>query len=226
MKKEATYKDKMVFLNDWLESIIETVKKDLKNDHLKQDYKFSKQYLSGKNVNKIDSAELAGAYREAIQSHDKGEEIAEFIANRWILKKSELYYFFETELSKVNPNFTEIQELDDAKGKALLDHAVDQFGALDVYIFSYLNSVAFSPSLFQTLKKRAETDEKRNQEESRVRAEQEGIDALKRNHELEISRLTDKFEKKLLGLQRKYNQDVEALKRQLANLQKKLQSNA
>ena len=39
-----------------------------------------------------------------------------------------------------------------------------------------------------------------------------------------MARLTDKYEKKLMGLQKKYQLDQEALKKQLAALQRKLQA--
>lgn len=224
MKKDTSYKEKIAQLNDYFLTIIEAVKKDLKNDHLKQDFAFLKQYLSGKNINKIETSEMADAYYRAIQEHEKGESYAEFIANRWILKKSDLYYFFENELSQVNPNFTEIEELEDSIGKALLDKASLSFGSSDLYIFSHLNSVAFSERLLNDLKEKVVKEICAEKMENDLREEKESLEVLKRNHEREMARVTDKFEKKLLGLQRKYHQDVDMLKKQIANLQKKLSS--
>ena len=43
------------------------------------------------------------------------------------------------------------------------------------------------------------------------------------NFETEMARVKDKYEKKLNGLQKKYQVDVENLKKQIAQLQRKLQ---
>lgn len=224
MEKEASYKEKVAELDEWMPSIIETVKKDLKQEHLKQDFVFVKQYFQNKNLSKIELPELANAYRLAIRNHDNGETIAEFIANRWILKKSEMYHYFETELSQIAPNFTEIKELPKDKADALLKSAVEEFGAVNTYVFSVLNSVAFGGEHLGELKVKAKAEEKSQREEKTSLEEHRTIDSLKKNHERELARIIDKYEKKLLGLQRKYVQDVERLKAQVAALHKKLQA--
>ncbi|MGK5595438.1 MAG: hypothetical protein ACSNEK_08790 [Parachlamydiaceae bacterium] len=222
MNKDATYKEKLAYLHEWLPSIIESVKKDIKNEHLKQDFQFVKRYFPGKNINKIDIQDLSQAYQAAIQEQENGESIAEFIASRWIMRNSDLYYFFENFLSGVNPNFTEIEELDAEIAKRLVDSSVEEFGAQNAYVFSILNSVAFSEGQFSELKEKAQKETKVEAEEKVQQQERETLEGLKRNQEREIARLTDKYEKKLAGLQKKYIQDIDQLKRQVANLQKKL----
>ncbi|KAF3361417.1 hypothetical protein PHSC3_002048 [Chlamydiales bacterium STE3] len=222
MHKETTYKEKLVHLGEWLPSIIETIKKDLKNEHLKQDFQFVKKYFPGKNINKIESEELSGAYKAAIEEQENGEMLAEFIASRWIIKNSDLYYFFENFLSSVDPNFTEIVELDERNGEKLIEEATVSFGAKSTYVFSVLNSVAFTRDQFSKLQSNAQKETATQNEERVEREEKATIEGMKRNQEREIARLTDKYEKKLAGLQKKYIQDVEQLKRQVANLQKKL----
>lgn len=219
---EATYKEKFALLEELIPSIVESIKKDLKNEHLKQDIPFARKYLQGKNLNKVDVADLSQAYGLAIKSEEQGETIAEFMANRWILKKSDLYYFFETKLSQINPDFTSITEIDEAKGSALVQEVIEAHGAVDAYIFAVLNSVAFKEKQFQTLKQAAEEELKCVSESQKVEQEKETGEALIRKHQIELSRMEDKYEKKLLGLQRKYLTDVEALKKQIATLHKKL----
>lgn len=95
MYKNATYKEKFADLQEWIPLLVEAVKKDLRNEHLKKDLNFVKKFLSSKNVHKVTIEELAEAYQKAIQEEEQGEELAEFITSRWLLKNSELYEFFE-----------------------------------------------------------------------------------------------------------------------------------
>lgn len=215
-------KQKLIQLTEWMPVIIETVKKDLKNDHLKQDYAFAKKYLDGKNLHKIENEDLSKAYTQALKDEEKGAEIAEFISHRWIFRNSEMYNFFEERLTAINPNFTEIKALSDAQAEPLIKDAVANFGALRTYIFSMLNAVAFSSGELEKLAKQAKTDKVHQEKEALNAAEQRTLEEAKKAHALEISRLTDKYEKKLLGLQKKYTQDVAMLKKQIANLQRKI----
>lgn len=222
MHKDATYKEKLVHLEEWLPSIIEAVKKDIKSEHLKQDFQFLKKYFPGKNPNKIEADELSHAYKMAIAEQENGETLAEFIASRWIMKNSDMYYFFENYLSSVNPNFTEIEELELSQGEKLIESATKEFGAQNAYVFSILNSVALNKDQFTRLAENARKETKQLHSRKVLAKEQATLEGLKKNQEREIARITDKYEKKLAGLQRKYTNDVEQLKRQISTLQKKI----
>ena len=124
MIKDSTYKEKFVLLKKWMPSIVDSVKKDLKNEHLKKDWGFVKQYFPGKNPNKLTAEELAQAYAHAIENGENAEELAEFVSNRWLLKHTDLYYHFEKELTKVSPDFNELQELDKQKATEIMDGAI------------------------------------------------------------------------------------------------------
>jgi hypothetical protein len=203
--------------------LVDTVKKDLRNEHLKKDVFFVKKFLSSKNIHKVTTEELAQAYHKAIQEEEQGEELAEFITSRWLLKNSELYEFFERQLSAINPDFTNIEELQAAQAQAIIEASVRQFGASQTYLFSVLNSVVFPKESFQKLKTQAQQDQHKQQEETRTVNEQLTQEQMRKNYERELARLEDKYEKKLVGLQKKYVTDVENLKKQLAQLQRKLQ---
>ena len=123
-------KEKLLELKEWFPSILETVKKDLKNEHLKKDYVFVKKYLGGKNIHKLENQELETAYFTALQGEEKGEEIAEFMVHRWIFRNSEMYHFFEKELMKVRPDFTEIKELSAQEGEPILKKRLGSLGRL------------------------------------------------------------------------------------------------
>jgi hypothetical protein len=222
MRKDATYKEKFILLKPWLPLLISTVKKDLKNDHLKRDLQFCKRYLAGKNPAKLSDAELTTAYAAALEESENGEAIGEFIANRWLLKMGDIYHFFEQNLSAIAPNFTDLEELSHADAKRLSEAAVAEFGAPNSYLFAVINSVVFPESQFQALAKQAEVGREHEEKRNFEFHEKMSLEAVKTGYEQQIARLTDKYEKKLSGLQKKYSQDTEALKKQLAQLQRKL----
>lgn len=223
MLKEATYKDKFALLKDWMPILFDSVKKDLRNDHLRQDPSFIKKYFSNKNLNKITTEELIEGYLNAIE--DGGEKVAEYITNRWLLKNAEIYNLFEEELTKVNPNFNELVELDRAKSMEIVEKSERQFGAPNTYLFAVLNSVVFPNEVYQHLAQRAKQKSEQQKSEDCDLAEKQTLDSLKRNHDREIARLTDKYEKKISGMVKKYTCDVDALKKQVSSLQRKLQGN-
>lgn len=220
--EEMTYAQKFAMLDAWLEHLVDAVKKDLRNDHLKKDWAFVKKYYSGKNVNKLSSDELAEGYRQALKQEEKAEELAEFITNRWLFKNSEVYQFFEDNLSRINPNFQEIKEIDIPRAQQLVQEAVAKFGAVRTYLFSSLNSVAFPPSVFDALSKQAKQEMIDGKKEAEEEAMNLTRESMEHHYEERIARLTDKYEKKLQGLQKKYLIDMEALKKQVAALQRKL----
>lgn len=144
MYRDTTYKEKFAILKDWVPELMEVAKKDLRNEHLKQDFVFVKKYFPGKSLNKITLEDMIEGYRTAIESEENGEKIAEFISNRWMLQKTEVYNLFETELTRMDPNFVDIQEIPANDAKSLIGKAIEEFGAVDTYLFAVINSVAFS----------------------------------------------------------------------------------
>lgn len=222
MPQESNLKEKFQQLAPWMPSIIESVKKDIKNEHLKQDYVFIKKYLSGKNINKVSNEEFAEAYNQAIQDEETGEKIAEFIAHKWIFRHSEMYHFFEQHLQAINPNFTEIKELTNEQSEPMVHGAVKEFGPKRTLIFSVFNDVRFPKAYIKKLEELAHQAKNHEEEHERISSEKQSAEALANSHAQEIARITDKYEKKLLGLQKKYTQDVDMLKKQIANLQRKL----
>ena len=222
MYKNATYKEKFADLQQWIPILIETVKKDLRNEHLKKDLFFVKKFLNSKNIHKVTTEELSEAYQKAIQEEEQGEGLAEFITSRWLLKNSDLYEFFEQQLSQINPDFASLTELTPDQATSLIDAAVREFGAPHTYLFSVLNSVVFPTQNFHQLKEQAKQHQEAKEEETRHVIDQANADQMRRNFEREIARITDKYEKKLAGMHKKYVADTENYKKQVAQLQRKL----
>lgn len=225
MLKDATYQIKFKMLDTWLSTIIDQIKKDLKQDHLQRDPVFCKVHFPGKNVSKITLEEMTVPYRTLL-SQEGGEDVSEFITNRWLLKNAEIYHFFEEELKAVTPDFSEIEVLDEEKSRKIIADSVRRFGAPRTYIFSVLNSVVFPEKLYKELANEAESHRDQSAQVAEQKKEQQNLESIQRTHEAEIARLTNKFEKTILGLQKKYLIDTEALKKQIAALQRKLQPTA
>lgn len=222
MLKNSSYKEKFILLKEWMPLIIDSVKKDLKNEHLKRDPSFSRSYFPGKNLSKLTLEELVDAYTKAIADGEKAEELAEFIANRWLLKHSDLYYYFEQELAKIDPNFSEIHDIEQGLATKIMEGAIQQFGTISTYLFCVLNSVVFPEEIYKKLGHDASRKAVEQKEEAVAVKEKLSLEALQRGHEQDLARVIDKYEKKLIGMQKKYLTDVEMLKKQIANLQRKL----
>lgn len=222
MLNEATYKDKYLLLKDWMPAILDTVKKDIKNEHLRQDVLFVKKYLNNKSLNKVTHEEFVAGYNQAIAEEEKAEDIAEFIFNRWLVKHSDVYSFFEQELTRIHPNFTDIKELQPGPAFEIMEDAVSHFGAVSTYLFSVINSVVFPATVLEQLKHRAKDEAFKAETHQQEQSEQLSRAGLIQKHEEQIGRLTDKYEKKLSGLEKKYFTDTVLLKKQIASLQRKL----
>lgn len=221
MLKDADYKEKFQLLSPWMVAIIDVVKKDLKNEHLKKDKVFFKKHFPGKQLKSLTSEELSQVYTAVIA--DGEENLGEFITTRWLLKKTEVYDLFEERLRSVNPKFDEIEELELDFSRELVQESSRSFDPVSTYIFSVMNSVVFPEEAYKELEKTALAFQE--EEKGAITREQEerDLEVLQKKHEREISRLVDKYEKKLSGIQKKYLNDTENLKKRIAVLQKNCQ---
>lgn len=150
---QLPYAQKFAELAPWYDQIFTSVKKDLRDEHLKIDKGFFKRNFPGRVVNKLQVEDLIAVYPKFIAAGS--EKLGEFIANRWLLRHLEIYNFFEETLKKSYDDLEQIQEIDEAIAKALMCDAITRYGAVDCYIFSVLNAVAFSPSMLNELKTHA-----------------------------------------------------------------------
>lgn len=220
MLKETGYQEKFVILKPWIHQIIDGVKKDLKNEHLKIDKGFCKRYFLGKNAQQVTIEEMAEAYLQDIEAGNVG--LGEFIATRWLLKHADIYHFFEEQLKKTHPQFEELECLSEAEATPLKEVALHQFGPQKTYIFCVFNSVVFPSSIFDSLRELALAEHQKCKEETEVFTQLKTVDSLRQRYEREVSALKDRCDKKVSGIEKKYHKDMEALKRQISQLQKKL----
>ncbi len=219
MIKEDLYKTKFEKLSPWILMIFQTVKKDLRADHLVKSPAFAQKHFPKRAIDKLTIEEFAAAYLKEIDEGD--EELGEKIVTKWVLKNAEIYQFFVTELSKINPKYDEIESIPDETSRFLLNTSVQQYSATIVYIFCILNAVVFSEQQLTKLREMAlaETAAEKIEEDKRTF---ESVESVKEHYEKEMRKLIDKFEKRLLGVERKYVQDVEGLKKQISQLHKRI----
>lgn len=225
MYKDTSYKEKFVVLQDWIPYFVDDIKKDLKAEHLANDRAFVKKYFQGKVIAKLKSEEMVPAYQEELKNGENAEQLCEFVSNRWLIKHSEIYDFFEQKLSQIDPNFTELEELAESDSKKLLEESSQQFGASPAYLFSVINSVVFPKKVYEEFAKRAARERETRKEEEAKAAENASWEARLQAAEENAARIKDRYEKKFSGLQKKYHQDVESLKKQVAILQRKVNAN-
>ena len=220
MLHNATYKEKFNMLQPWMPAIVESIKKDLKSEHLSTDHQFVKTYLAGKAINGLNTADLAKAYAAAIA--DGHEKVGEFIANRWLLKHGDVYAYFDKQLRTIAEDFSTLVEINQAQADPIMHGAVDEFGPLKTYLFSVMNSVVFPSKVFADLRHQAEKRASHDEVEAHKKETHQNLADAQKAHERDVARLTDKYEKKLVGMQKKYVQDTESLKKQIASMQRKL----
>jgi hypothetical protein len=219
MIKEDSYKIKFDKLQPWINDIFQAVKKDMRNEHLLKTPSFVQKHFAKKAVDKLTLQEFASAYQKEIAEGD--EDLGEKVIARWVLKNAELYQFFASELSKINPKFDEIDSISNEASAFLLNASIRQFGASATYIFSIINAVVFTEEQLSKLREIA-LAEKANEAPKEEKSSFGSIDAVKEHYEKEMRKLSEKCEKRMQGVERKYIQDVEGLKKQIAQLHKKL----
>ncbi|MFN0064766.1 MAG: hypothetical protein ACKVOH_00865 [Chlamydiales bacterium] len=216
----SEYAEMFKLVDPWIGKILEAVKKDLKQEHLKKDREFCKRYFLGKNFNLVGVEEMIPAYRKEIMGGNTG--LGEFIASRWLLKNSDVYDFFESELSRITPDFEKLEMLEEKIALQLKRESLAQFGATKTYLFSVLNAVTFSPDIFAELREKALHETEQRDEKESAQKEVESLEALQKRHQREVSSLTNRFDKKLSGMQKKYLKDTENLKKQISMLTQKI----
>lgn len=214
--KEMSFCEKIEILQPVLYDILNDIRKELKNEHLRKDFVFTNKFFAKKAIEKVTVAELVEGYLNALR--EGNEEAGEWIASRWMLKHPEVYQFFAEQLSAINPKFDEIERIADGDAEKIKDKAVETFGPKVTYIFSVLNSVAFPEFVFEDLKNKAAS-----QVPTVIESDTMGsVEELKKKYETSLAKLIEKYEKRLQSLEKKYVQDMEGYKKQIASLQRRL----
>jgi len=207
-------------LQGWIPEVLHAIKKDIKTEHLSSDPVFYKTYFGNRPQNRLTTDEIFAAYeKELLKGND---DLRDWIVNRWVFKHGDVYSHFAERVGEINPNFEEIQSFDEPQSEKILKGALESLGAVPVFLFSILNGVVFPASIIQRLRVAAEKEKAQLQKQETVEAEKQAIEQIVAQHQREMTRLHEKYESRVAGIQKKYTTDTEALKKQIRALQQKL----
>jgi polyhydroxyalkanoate synthesis regulator phasin len=204
-------------LQMWLPQILESIKREIKTEHLPRSPVFYRAHFGNRPMNRLLTEEIFRAYEKELLGGN--EDLGQWVINRWVFRHGDLYNYFSVKLSELNPNFEEIKEITESQSDYILDGAVERFGAIDLYLFSLLNGVAFPPSVLERLRADAEVA-KASLDQPQVKSET--VEEVMARLQKEQAKWEEKYENKISGVMKKYTTDVEALKKQVRSLQQQL----
>ncbi len=212
-------KNPFLSVRPWMPQILHAIKKDIKTDHLAVDKSFYKNHFGNRPLNKLTLDEIFAVYERELLGGN--EQLVEWAVNRWVFKHGDLYQRFAGLLSEIHPEFHAIESLTPEQSERLLTGLQD-CSASEVYLFSSLNGVVFPESIFERLRLAAEKESQMVQEQAAKECAEESLIQELERLRREAARQKEKYEEKLAGVQRKYQTDIEALKKQIRSLQQKL----
>lgn len=199
-----TWSGRFSLLTPWFSDIIELIKRDCKNEHLRLNPQFVREHFAGLPMHRINLEEMRSVYLRLILAGN--DPLAEFIANRWLFRNMELYGFFEKALSEVSPEFEKIQEIPEDKAETIIQTACERHGPEVVFCFVVINDVVISQEILERLQRQAVESLARRQKESD--GESQSVEERLRK---EIDRMKDRQEKKIQEMTKKHQQEVHRL---------------
>src|SRR5690242_12352675 len=102
MIQEDPYQLKFAKLLPWAAEIFQAIKREIKGDYVRQHPQFVYKHFQKRALDKLTMEEITAACTQEIT--DGNEEFAEWVVTRWVMKHAEMYQYFATELSKINPH--------------------------------------------------------------------------------------------------------------------------
>ena len=209
--------NQFIILQPWLGQILNSIKKEIKSEHLAKSPGFQRAHFGNRPLNRLTSEEILQVYAKVL--FEGNEELSEWVVNRWVFQNGEIYRHFADRLAQINPDFDAIVSLDEKQSDFVLKGAVEAFGALTVYVFSILNRVVLPQSVFSALRKAVESEEAEKGAQEEARVEQESIEQMRKRHEKELARCREKCDDKIAGVVKKYALETESYKKQIRALQ-------
>lgn len=216
MVYSISYQEKVEKMAEWFPQVLDEIKRELKKEHLRKAPLFVQKCFPGKTIASITTEEMIKVYMQLLKQGDP--QFLDLICYFWQVKHPELYPFFQKKLQTIQEDISLIEKIDDAFAQELVKESVQEFGAVNSYLFSLFYEVAFSEDVYASLRKLA-LEETENAKSALAEEEEARSCALLRSqHERAITRMQDKYEKKLAALEIKYHTDVGQLRQELLNL--------
>ena len=78
----------------WMNQILDTIKKDIKTDHLAVDKTFYLAHFGRRPINKLSIDEIFTVYEKELLAGN--QTLGEWVVNRWVFKHGDAYRHFES----------------------------------------------------------------------------------------------------------------------------------
>ena len=203
-------KNSFLEVQQWIPHILQVIKKEIRKEGK----------ALGAKLKMGSFEEIAALYEKELLAGN--EDLADWVVHSWVFKHGDVYQYFADRLAAINPNFTELEALTEMEADQVLAGSVERFGATTVYLFSKLNGVVFSEERFAQLAQAAREETGTNKQQEEEKSARESYEQIVARLMQEKSRMQEKYEDKIAGVQRKYSTDVEALKKQIRSLQQQI----
>ena len=215
MMINSNYKNKFETLAPFVEELCLGIKKEIKQEFVK------KKGLQAE-FNPMDISDIAQFFYKKVAG-EGDEKTGEWLASSWIYKNGEIFQLFHEQLSLVDQHYDRLESLSSEVEQKIKDLSVSKFGFIRVYLFSVLNSVVFSAKLFVELKNGALKELSASKDSSLEGKDTVSLEELKKSFEMEKLKMEEKYEKRLQGVIKKTQMEVEGYRKQIGQLQKRLE---
>ncbi len=215
MMINSNYKNKFETLAPFVEELCLGIKKEIKQEFVK------KKGLQAE-FNPMDISDIAQFFYKKVAG-EGDEKTGEWLASSWIYKNGEIFQLFHEQLSLVDQHYDRLESLSSEVEQKIKDLSVSKFGFIRVYLFSVLNSVVFSAKLFEELKNGALKELSASKDSSLEGKDTVSLEELKKSFEMEKLKMEEKYEKRLQGVIKKTQMEVEGYRKQIGQLQKRLE---
>lgn len=219
MIAESTYSRKFALLESFSGEIFTGIKKEIKKEVATKGSLLQRK-LGIPSVK--ETKEMMELFLKNIIT-EKDEDLGEWVASAWINRHGEIFQCFHEHLIKISSSYDELTEIPAAAENALIQESVAKFGALNVYIFSILNSVVISAKKMEELKVLAQKEVESKKEEKEV-VPAVSVEELQKKFEEQMQKVLEKQEKRILGITERHQMEVAGYRKQIGQLQKKLES--
>ena len=218
MIAESTFKNKFTSLGLFSKEVVVDLKKEITKEMAKKNSVLQKK-LSGFSMEN-DKDKLANIVLNLVLENGD-EEVGEWLASSWVMKNSSVFKSFHKKISLISADYDKLTAFPPEKEVELKESSIDEFGAVKTFIFSVLNSVVFSKESMEEIRIRAEEEEHDRKEISLL--PNCSIEEARASFEQEKKRIIEKQEKKLQAIVKRHQVEVEGYRKQIGQLQKKLE---
>ena len=215
MMINSDYKNKFEILAPFVEELCLGIKKEIKQEFVK------KKGLQAE-FNPLDISDISNFFYKKV-AEEGDEKTGEWLSSSWIYKNGEIFQLFHEQLSLVDAHYERLESLSSEVEQRIKDLSIGEFGFVRVYLFSVLNSVVFSAKLFEELKAGALKELAMGKDPSLESKDNISMEDLKKSFEMERLKLEEKYEKRLQGVIKKTQLEVEGYRKQIGQLQKRLE---